>query len=142
MDPSLYACCALAKGGVCATTMTFVCHSWVRAFGGWHKGGAGGVPSWWGWVHLAVGTRGGGVGARGGLVVGVPMAQARGGQNRGGQKQGRRRPSINHPGHHAEQGTWGSRTRKHREAGCGRPEDGGVWTAKPVKRPLQQPVRP
>ena len=24
---------------------------------------------------------------------------------------------------------WGSRTRKHREAGCGRPEYGGVWTA-------------
>ena len=37
---------------------------------------------------------------------------------------------INHPGHHAEQGTWGSRTRKHREAGFGRPEDGGVWLAK------------
>ena len=32
-------------------------------------------------------------------------------------------------GAHEEQGTWGSRTRKHREAGCG-PEDGGVWTAK------------
>ena len=33
----------------------------------------------------------------------------------------------------AEQGTWGSRTRKHREAGCGRPEEGGGWTAKTVK---------
>ena len=30
------------------------------------------------------------------------------------------------PGHHAEQRNWGSRTRKHREAGCGRVEDGGV----------------
>ena len=47
-----------------------------------------------------------------------------------------------HPGHHAEQGTWGSRTRKHREAGCGRPGDGGVWTAKTVKRPPQQPAQP
>ena len=34
----------------------------------------------------------------------------------------------------AEQGTWGSHTWKHREAGCGRPEDIGVWTAKTVKR--------
>ena len=42
----------------------------------------------------------------------------------------------------AEQGTWGSRTRKHREAGCGRPEDGGVWTAKTVKRTPQQPTQP
>ena len=50
--------------------------------------------------------------------------------------------SVNHPGHHAEQGTWGSRTWKHREAGCGRPEDRGVWTAKTVKRPPQQPAQP
>ena len=50
--------------------------------------------------------------------------------------------SVNHPGHHAEQGTWGSRTRKHRETGCGRPEDRGVWTAKTVKRPPQQPAQP
>ena len=50
--------------------------------------------------------------------------------------------SISHPGHHAEQGTWGSRARKHRKAGCGRPEDGGVWTAKSVKRPPQQPAQP
>ena len=27
-----------------------------------------------------------------------------------------------------EQGTWASRTRKRSEAGCGQPEDGGVWT--------------
>ena len=49
-------------------------------------------------------------------------------------------------GARAEQGTWGSRTRKHREAGCGRPEDGAVWhtvwTAKTVKRPRQQPTQP
>ena len=50
--------------------------------------------------------------------------------------------SVNHLGHHAEQGTWGSRTQKHREAGCGWPEDGGVWTAKTVKRPPQQPAQP
>ena len=36
-------------------------------------------------------------------------------------------------GARVEQGTWGSLTRKHREAGCGGPEDGGVWTAKTVK---------
>ena len=45
-------------------------------------------------------------------------------------------------GAHAEQGTRGSRTRKHREAGCGRPEDGGVWTARTVQRPPQQPTQP
>ena len=50
--------------------------------------------------------------------------------------------SVHHPGHHVKQGTWGSRTRKHREAGCGRPEDGGVWTATTVKRPPQQPAQP
>ena len=36
----------------------------------------------------------------------------------------------------------GGGTRKHREAGCGRPEDGGVGTAKTVKRPPQQPAQP
>ena len=41
-----------------------------------------------------------------------------------------------------EQGTWASRTRKHSEAGCGRPVDRGVWTAKIVKRPPQQPAQP
>ena len=41
-----------------------------------------------------------------------------------------------------EQGTWGSRTQKHSEAGCGRPVDRGAWTAKTVKRPRQQPAQP
>jgi len=45
-------------------------------------------------------------------------------------------------GARAEQGTWGSRTRKHREAGCGRPEDGAVWTAQTVNRPPQPPPHP
>ena len=46
------------------------------------------------------------------------------------------------PGHRVEeQGTWASRTRKRSEAGCGRPEDGGVWTAT-VKQPRQQPPQP
>ena len=40
------------------------------------------------------------------------------------------------------QGTWAARTRKRSEAGCGRPEDGGVWTAKTVQRPPQQPAQP
>ena len=44
--------------------------------------------------------------------------------------------------HVEEQGTWASHTQKHREAGCGRPEDGGVWTARTVKRPPQQPAQP
>ena len=39
-----------------------------------------------------------------------------------------------------EQGTWAAQ--KHSEAGYGRPVDRGVWTAKPVKRPRQQPAHP
>ena len=39
-----------------------------------------------------------------------------------------------------EQGTWASRTQNHSEAGYGRPVDRGTWTAKPVKRPPQQPA--
>ena len=47
------------------------------------------------------------------------------------------------PGQHVqEQGTWASRTRKHSEAGYGRPVDRGAWTAKTVKRPRQQPAHP
>ena len=41
-----------------------------------------------------------------------------------------------------EQGTRASRTRKRSEADYGRPEDGGVWAAKPVKRTPQQPAQP
>ena len=42
-------------------------------------------------------------------------------------------------------GGWGdgaSRTQKHSEAGYGRPVDRGVWAAKTVKRPPQQPAHP
>ena len=39
-----------------------------------------------------------------------------------------------------EQGTWASQ--KHSEAGYGRAVDRGVWTAKTVKRPPQQPAQP
>ena len=39
-----------------------------------------------------------------------------------------------------EQGTWAAQ--KHSEAGYGRPVDRGVWTAKPIKRPRQQPAHP
>ena len=47
------------------------------------------------------------------------------------------------PGQRVEEhGTWASRTRKCSEAGCGRPEDGAVGTAKTVKRPRQQPAQP
>ena len=44
--------------------------------------------------------------------------------------------------HVEEQGNWASRTRKHTEAGGGRPVDGGMWTSKTVKRPQQQPAQP
>ena len=45
------------------------------------------------------------------------------------------------PGHRVEeQGTWAAQ--KHSEAGYGRPVDRGVWTAKTVKRPRQQPAHP
>ena len=39
-----------------------------------------------------------------------------------------------------EQSTWAAQ--KHSEAGYGRPVDRGVWTAKTVKRPRQQPAHP
>ena len=39
-----------------------------------------------------------------------------------------------------EQGTWAAQ--KHSEAGDGRPVDRGVWTAKTVKPPRQQPAHP
>ena len=39
-----------------------------------------------------------------------------------------------------EQGTWAAQ--KHSEAGYGRPVDRGVWTAKTVKQPRQQPAHP
>ena len=39
-----------------------------------------------------------------------------------------------------EQGTWASQ--KHSEAGYGRPVDRGLWTAKTIKRPRQQPAHP
>ena len=52
------------------------------------------------------------------------------------KKQCTFRPTIN-----KRYGGGGGRTRKHREAGCGRPEDGDVWTAKIVKRPPQQPAQ-
>ena len=41
-----------------------------------------------------------------------------------------------------EQGTWASHTQKHSDADRGRPEDGGVGTAKTVKRPPEQPAQP
>ena len=37
-------------------------------------------------------------------------------------------------------GTWAAQ--KHSEAGYGRPVDRGVWTAKTIKRPRQQPAHP
>ena len=40
------------------------------------------------------------------------------------------------------QGTWASRTRKHREAGYGRPEDGGAWAAKQSNDPRNNQHNP
>ena len=40
-----------------------------------------------------------------------------------------------------KQGTWAPCTWKCSDAGCGRPEDGGVWTVKTVRRPPQQPAQ-
>ena len=62
----------------------------------------------------------------------------------------RGRPAMRGKGTHGgrlgqrveEQGTWASRTRKHSEAGYGRPVDRGAWTAKTVKGPRQQPAQP
>ena len=55
-----------------------------------------------------------------------------------GAPAAQRRCSSAPRGSHAS----GPDTRKHREAGCGRPEDGGVWTANTIKRPPQQPTQP
>ena len=41
-----------------------------------------------------------------------------------------------------EQGTWASRARKRNEADCGRPEDGGVWTAKQSNDPCDTQHNP
>ena len=53
----------------------------------------------------------------------------------------RKRTYGGRPGQRVEeQGTWAAQ--KHSEAGYGRPVDRGVWTAKTVKRPRQQPAQP
>ena len=52
-----------------------------------------------------------------------------------------KRTYVGRPGQRVEeQGTWASQ--KHSEAGYGRPVDRGVWTAKTVKQPRQQPPQP
>ena len=66
--------------------------------------------------------------------------QTFGGLEWGGAVRGKR-TCGGRPGQRVEeQGTWASQ--KHSEAGYGRPVDRGVWTAKPVKRPRQQPAHP
>ena len=72
-----------------------------------------------------------------GANPGAPAAQRRYSSAPGGS-----RARWATAGARAEQGTWGSRTRKPREARCGRPEDGGVGAAKTVKQPRQQPAQP
>ena len=59
----------------------------------------------------------------------------------GGETVRGKRTYGGRPGQHVEeQGTWAAQ--KHSEAGYGRPVDRGVWTAKTVKRPRQQPAHP
>ena len=72
-----------------------------------------------------------------GANPGAPAAQRRCSSAPGGS-----RAQWATAGARAEQGTWGSRTQKHREAGCGRSEDGGVGTTKTAKQPPQQPTPP
>ena len=66
-------------------------------------------------------------------------------RNRQGTRPAHTRPTEpgsvrgGQPGQRAEEA---SRTRNRGEACCGRPEDGGVWAAKTVKRPRQQPAQP
>ena len=57
------------------------------------------------------------------------------------ERQGHR-PALGQGGGRGveEEGTWAAQ--KHSEAGYGRPVDRGVWTAKTVKRPRQQPAHP
>ena len=60
---------------------------------------------------------------------------------RGGPTVRGKRTYGGRPGQRVEeQGTWAAQ--KHGEAGDGRPVDRGVWTAKTVKRPRQQPAHP
>ena len=69
------------------------------------------------------------------LTASVEGSRGGGGPEGGGVGGGGR------PGQRVEeQGTWASQ--KHSEAGYGRPVDRGVWTAKTVKRPRQQPAHP
>ena len=78
-----------------------------------------------------------------------PAAQMGCLRNRSGSPP-RGRPAVRGKGtyggrsgqHMEEQGTWASRTRKHREAGYGWHVDRGAWTAKTVKQPRQQPAHP
>ena len=60
---------------------------------------------------------------------------------RGRPTVSRKRTYGGRPGQRVEeQGTWAAQ--KHSKAGYGRPVDRGVWTAKTVKRPRQQPAHP
>ena len=70
-------------------------------------------------------------GAYGEFIKGPMMPRGQGCVRRGGGGGGQRAE---------EQGTWAAQT--HSEAGYGRPVDRGVWTAKTVKRPRQQPAHP
>ena len=84
------------------------------------------------------------------LTMGRPKDHMRCFGRRGGRGGTRGRPAVRGKGacggraaqRVEEQGTWASRTRKHSEAGYGRPVDRGVWTANTVKRPRQQPAHP
>ena len=86
------------------------------------------TPGWRGLQSRAPLNNSAPLGGRGGPIRGRPTV--RGKRTYGGR-----------PGQRVEeQGTWAAQ--KHSEAGYGRPVDRGVWTAKTVKRPRQQPAHP
>ena len=91
------------------------------------------------WPASSVATRCQGNPCSTGIRWGVsPAAQMGCLRRRSGSPSG-----ADQPGQRVEeQGTWASRTQKHREAGYRRPVDRGAWTAKTVKRPRQQPAHP
>ena len=97
--------------------------------------GAGGREGRWEDGAVGLSTGGGGV-SPDGLFAQQEQEPIRGRPTvRGKRTYGGR------PGQRVEeQGTWAAQ--KHSEAGYGRPVDRGVWTAKTVKRPRQQPAHP
>ena len=160
--------CSLYKGGHTSHTRRDKGEH-TRQGGGAQQGGRGNQnsgnrePEWSGWESVRMGgsnNKGDASQPRPYRVPGQPLLNRHqvGGVCRSpnglfaqqGREPIRGRPTVRgkrtyggRPGQRVEeQGTWGSRTQKHREPGYGRPVDRGAWTAKTVKRPRQQPAHP